>query len=69
MAKENFTSQTVILTSEQYAKVLYCSHFISNLIDLVDNSGLDLPCISITPLLAHVALDLQDVFQKCDKLS
>lgn len=59
MTTENFnTNETVTLTNQQYATVLYVSHFLKQLCALVDESSLTISADSITPLLHNVALDL-----------
>jgi hypothetical protein len=61
--KNSNTKQTVTLTAEQYAKALSASHFLCSLVDLIDDSGLDLPIDSFTPLLINVSLDIRNLLR------
>lgn len=66
MTTENSNLKTVTLTAEQYAKALYCSHFLCNLFDLIDDSGLNLSSHTFTPLATIVALDLRNILREVD---
>lgn len=66
MTTENFTSKTVTLTGEHYCKALKASHFLLSLVDLIEDSELDIPTLCLLPLFSNVALDLRNSLQLTD---
>lgn len=63
MTIENSTTKTFTLTAEQYANVLLASNFLCSFVDLIDDSGLDIPTDLITPILANVSIDLRNLLR------
>ena len=61
MTTENNT--TVTLTTEQYAQILYFSHFVKELCYFVDNSTVDIAANAITTMLVCVTADLEKSLQ------
>lgn len=68
MTTENSNSQTVTLTNQQYATVLYVSHFLKGLCDLVEQSSLNISADSITPMIQNVLLDLDAAIGRASDL-
>lgn len=66
MTTENSNLKTVTLVGEQYVTALKALHFINSFLELVDDSGLNIPSDCINPLLQFVALDLRNSLQLLD---
>lgn len=59
MTNNDSTVETVSLTNQQYAQIIYTTHFLKALCALVEESSLDISADSITPLIVNAALDLE----------